>query len=429
MIRFFYICFLTICLSSFAQANDLILQSKSATALNNVILYPDTSFTKHSNISYGSGELFEILGQTYFEHEDDAQNQKFKWYKVRTKDNREGWIFGDGLAVIVPDDQLDPQLKSFHKRKVSFNSGFEHSMMWIASIQGRDNFHAQDFLNPPYKEFYIVITNQAGRSVHINYAGLSARGKNELRRFQLKDLTGDGISEFILQRTTYPVASHMEYRSLEIFAIQAGTISKIFEEQMNLSYGDDSPSPALYKFIEIEEQSIRVAYVDYVPNKKYSLAYKHDPISKTQERCLEYVTYTYQWSERHKQYKLIYNESRTAPIAGVKHHGVIIQEKPKLTGKYITAVSKTDRLKIIKHYEKVILEGGVKKIKPYLYVLLPSGKAGYLPAKELGFIEMEHADLLNRYYQNPPLAKSDWKTTDSFLKILPERDSSVGKNH
>ena len=429
MIKLFFICFFSICLSGFTHANDWILQSKSATALNKVILYPDTSFTQHSNIAYTSGELFEIIGQSYLEHEDDAQNQKFKWFKVRTKDNKQGWIFGDGLAVIVPDNQLEDKLKSFHKRKVSFNSGFEQSIMWIASIQGRDNFHEQDFLNPPYKEFYIVITNHSGRSVHINYSGLSAQGKNELRHFQMQDLTGDGVSELILQRSTYPVASSLEYRSLEIFAIQAGTIAKIFEEQMNLSYGDDSPSPALYKFIEIEEQSIRVAFIDYVPNKKYSLPYDNDPISRTKERSLEYATYTYQWNERQKQYKLIYTESRTAPIAGVKNHGVIIQDKPKLSGKYITAVGKTDRLKVIKHYEKIVLAQGKKKIVPYLYVLLPSGKAGYLPAHEVGFIEAEHADLLNKYYLAPPIVKSDWNTKDSFLKIIPERNSAADKNN
>lgn len=427
MVKIFLICLPAICLSFFAQANDLILQSKSATALNNVILYADTSFTNHSSIAYQSGELFEVLGQSYLEHEDDAQNQKFRWYKVRAKDQREGWIFGDGLAVIVPDQQVDPQLQKFHKKQVSFSSGFESSTMWVASIQGRDNFHDQDFLNPPYKEFYLVVTNHAGRSVHINYAGLSARGKNELRQFHLQDLTGDGSAEFILQRATIPVASDLEYRSLDIFAIQAGTIAKIFSEEMNLNYGDDSPSPALRKFIEIEDQSIRVAYIDYVANKKYSLPYDNDPISTTQERSLEYVTYTYQWNERQKQYRLIYDETRTAPIAGTKSHGVIIQNKPKLSGKYIAPIAKTDRLKVIKHFEKTVLAQGKKKTIAYLYVLLPSGQAGYLPAHEVGFIETEHAALLNKYYRNPPLIKSDWKTNDSFLRILPGRTEDTSQ--
>ncbi|MFK8101676.1 MAG: hypothetical protein AB8G15_04100 [Saprospiraceae bacterium] len=427
MVKFFLICLPAICLSFLAQANDLILQSKSATALNNVILYTDTSFTQHSNISYQSGTLFEIIGQSYLEHEDDAQNQKFKWFKVRANDQQEGWIFGDGLAVIVPKDQVDPQLKKFHQQKVSFNSGFENSMMWVAAIQGRDNFHEQDFLNPPYKEFYLVITNPAGRSVHINYAGLSARGKNELRQFQLQDVTGDGISEFILQRATQPVASDLAYRSVEIFAIQAGTIAKIFSEEMNLNYGDDSPSPALHKFIEIEDQTIRVAYIDYVPNKKYSLPYDNDPISQTQERCLEYVTYTYQWNERQKQYQMIYEVTRTAPIAGTKKHGVIIQDKPKLSGKYICPINKSDRLKVIKHFEKTVIAQGKKKTIAYLYVLLPSGKAGYLPAHEIGFVESEHAALLNKFYLNPPLVKSNWKTTDNFLKILPGRATDTSQ--
>ena len=65
-----------------------------------MILYPDSTFFAHSNIFYEEGTLFEVLKETRFEHEDEAQNQKFKWYQVKAPDDKIGWVYGDGLAVV-----------------------------------------------------------------------------------------------------------------------------------------------------------------------------------------------------------------------------------------------------------------------------------------------------------------------------------------
>jgi len=120
---------LTGCLSLHAQTLDVIFQNKAATALNTVTLYPDTSFTKHSNIECKAGELFEIISTSYYEHEDAAQNQKFKWYQVKTQTGATGWVYGDGLAVMLPDAHVEAALRNYHKKRFGFSNGFEKAVL------------------------------------------------------------------------------------------------------------------------------------------------------------------------------------------------------------------------------------------------------------------------------------------------------------
>ena len=126
--------FLIIVLNTFSsKASELIFKSRVATALNTVTLYTDSSYFKHSDIRFSEGELFEVLGETTLHHLDDAQNQKFKWFKIRSFSGQEGWIFGDGIAVIMESSDVNTKLKPFFKKRISLNNGFEKSVSWIAS--------------------------------------------------------------------------------------------------------------------------------------------------------------------------------------------------------------------------------------------------------------------------------------------------------
>ena len=411
-----------------STATDVIYNSRSATSLNKVILYPDSTFTKHSNVSFEEGELFEVLGQSTEEHEDDSQNQKFKWYKVRSMDGREGWIYGDGLAVILADNSIENQLKKYHKRKINFNNGFENAVMWIASIEGRDNLHEHDYMNPLYSEFYIVITNQRNQSVHINYAGSSAMGSNELKQMNVEDVTGDGVPELVMLQSSFPVGTDLELQKLEVYSMQAGTLGKIFTEEMSLSYEQDMPSPALFKHIEIEDKIIRVEYIDYLNCSDYSIDYKTDELNKNKERCLEYVTYTYGWEERMKMYKVLYKENRSAPVAGAKRAGVYLLDSPQRNAKRVVRIGQSEQLEVIKHYEDIVIKNGQKKMETFLLVRTSRGQLGYLSANSVGFIEAAHAKLLNQYYSNPPLLKMDWKTDQSFLKTSNKLMGATSRN-
>ncbi|MEM1320662.1 MAG: hypothetical protein AAGG75_10430 [Bacteroidota bacterium] len=398
-----------------------------ATAISKLTLYSDSTFTQPTSHYYEEGQLFEVIGESQLEHEDDAQNQKFKWYEVRAADGHSGWVFGDGLAVSMTAEQVAPILQEFHKKKYSFNNGFESATLWVAAVEGRDNFHAQDYMNPLYREEYIVITNDRGRSVHIRSGGLSTQGEFQLLSFVLHDISGDHVPEIILETNSIAQDNPVQNRNLGIYSFQAGTLEQVLEERLTLNYDIDIPSPCLYKFVEIEQQAVRIEYVDYVDCKTaYSLDYSYNMLSKTKERCMEYVTYTYIWDDRVNSFRLLYDQTRTAPIAGVKQFGLAVQETPKLSSQRGSIVQLEEPVEVIKHFEKYVLERGQKKLQHYFYVRLPSGEQGYLPAAFVGFVDMEHAELLNQYYEQPPLTKSEWSSQESFLKIpLSQLDSAT----
>ncbi|MEM9819605.1 MAG: hypothetical protein AAF985_00980 [Bacteroidota bacterium] len=411
-----------------AEATDIIFKSRAATTLNSVTLYTDSTFSKPSNTFFKGGHLFEVLGESIEEHTDDSENQKFKWFRVRSEDGQSGWIYGDGLAVIVPDDKVKTVLQPFHKKKYHFDNGFDQATLWVATIEGRDNFHEQDYLNPGYEEVYIVITNDRGRSVHINVGGNNARGAYELHHAELFDATGDRIPEILVQTSSLPVGSNVENRNLEVYSFQAGTLSKVFEERMTLNYGDDLPSPSLFKHIEIAPQSIRIAYVDYpiCSDAKVNIGKKLK--GKKTERCMEYVTYTYLWNERKSRYETLYEANHSFVKGGIRYSGIYLQEKASIASKRIKLIDRSNQLYILKHYEKFIRKGKSTQVVPYLYVRLQSGEEGYVLADKVGFIDLEHAELLTDYYSKPPINRADWKSNTNFLSITNQVDPSASRD-
>lgn len=399
-------------------ASHLIEEDKAATAISKVTLYPDSSFLSHSNTAYPPGTLFEVLGQSVREHEDNLQNQKFKWYEVKATDGRIGWVFGDGLAVILSENDIAPILQPFHKKKQHFNNGFEQSTVWIAGLEGKDNFHQQDYLNPIYKELYIVITNRLNRSVHINYAGESARGEVRAESIDFKDITGDKTAEIIVQQKLTSPSLPLVERTLSVYNFQAGTLVKTLEERLSLTSNIHRRSPALYKFVEIGQQSIRVAYMDYMDCKKYKQPNAHSALSSGQEFCLEYVTYTYFWEERTKKYELLYGESRTVPKGKIKKTASFLLEQPFANASPIDAMPQGTSLHLIKDCATVTMKNGQQEKQHYFYVRLKTGETGFVPANAIDFGGIEHATLLEQFYAAPPKNLLNWKTDIVFLSFV-----------
>ena len=425
MIRLFIIVFIWGWMAVTGNASDIILSKKAGTTLNPVQLFKDSTYEYPTGKSFLAGHLFEVIGETKKEYEDDSQNQKFKWYQVKTPGGTTGWIFGDALAVMVKEQTVPAHLKHFHKQKFSFDNGFENATIWVAEINGRDNFHKQDYLNPPYAERYLVITNHNNRSAHINIGGLNARGTYELTNATLTDATGDGISDFVLQITSKVVGKSVENRKLVIHSFQAGNLKKIFEESLNLVYGDDLPSPALYKHVEISDEIIRVAYPDYLDCKNYQQTDDTQAIDPKMERCLEYVTYTFQWNEGLDLYQPIYEPSRTPIFAKIKYVGLTLLEKPDLSSRRYKQLDPNADLIVIKHHERKATTGQQKHMLTYFLVKAPTGEQGYILADKLNFQETEHAALLEKYYLHPPTNKTDWNSSQSFVTIRSLRDTSV----
>ncbi len=399
----------TILFLAYHQMEAITINDSSATALNQVMLYGDSSFVEHSNHIYKEGDMFKILEQSEHEHPDADQKQKFKWYKVETPDQQVGWIFGDGLAIYVEQQELAPALRPYHRKRMQLGNGFDNAVTWIAAIHGRDNFHAQDYMNPLYNEYYLVVTNPRGRSVLMKCSGESARGETTIKNVKSLDITGDGHPEFIVQRGTKNIGSHIIERELEIYSFKAGTLVSIFQESLGLSYETGVPSPALYKHVEIEKQSIRISYLNYMTCDLYSQKLDTDARYPRQERCMEYVTSTYYWDKRTKSFKNPYGRTHISPQGGTWASGAVIKESPKKEGRTLAHIQKGAALTLIKHYENYVVEGGKKKIENWFFVQTEDGKKGYILSQSVGFVDLEHADILNQYYLNPPISKSDWK--------------------
>jgi hypothetical protein len=396
----------------------IILDRRAATCVSPVRLHSDSSFSSATNVNFLEGSLFEVLGETGVLHDDNNQTQLFKWYKVRSLQGQEGWLYGDNLAVVVPSAFVDFVLKPFYKKEAHFDNGFENSIIWVASVAGKDNMHSQNSLNQGYKDFYLVVTNEFGKSVVIPYSGISETGRKELKSIYIKDINDNKVDEIVLEISSVTTGSGLENRNVEIYTFQASGIQKIFEERTTLVYDRETPSPALFKVIEIDKSIIRVAYIDYVGYEQYSLGLPFDPRTKTQEKCLEFVTYSLIWDNVRRQYKVLYKENRTAPQGFVSEPTLLKYSPSSSSNSGSVYVQTNQKFQIIKHYENISFDGyGQKVVENSFFVKHPSGVYGYLPANVVLFKGVEHGSILKSYYKHPPLNKSDWKWEGSFIVI------------
>lgn len=353
--------------SLFGQAE--IFKEKIATSLNTVTLYPDSTFIRHSNISYPVGELFTILDQTKLEHEDDAQNQKFHWYWVSTPDGKKGWIFGDGIAIIMADKEVPEALQPFHKKKKSFNYGFENSIMWIAMVQGRDNFHEQDYLNPIYNELYLIITNQNKKSVHIGVAGASARGEYQLDQMVFRDVTGDGVTDVIVEKKHTTERLNEFIKSLEIYTFRAGNIAKVMDEPLNIKVPKGLNIPPLYKFIEVDDQTVRIEYLQF-----QSIENKLPKVRQTAKINFNIVTYN--WNERSKKYESLYGETSVTPRGQVKVGNSFLLKVPQPNAPAGSYINFSDTFQVLQQLDN-------QQNESYYLVKTKTGQQGYLPTEEV----------------------------------------------
>ena len=393
-------------------ATQIILQKRAAITVSSVRFYADSSFTKSTETTFTEGELFEILSETWKEHFDNTQTQTFKWYKVRSLNGQIGWLFGDNLAVVIPELLVDEHLKPYYKKEAHFDNGFENSLLWMAASEGHDVKKT----NPAYKELYFIITNDRGKSVSVNYSNINDLSKKYLQSIHFQDVTDNKTDEIIIETTNLIGEENFEVRNIEIYAFKAGSIDKIFDERLTLMWEQDVPSPAFSKFVDIEGNQIRVAYVDFVPCNKYSLGFSTDIRSKTSERCLEYVTYSFIWDNLKRLFQPLYPESR-APISGIIKRNLSLRKTPSVSAEKIASLTADDKVLIIKHFETLKSDKGMKKIDNWFYAKHPSGVYGYLHAEDVVFKNIEHNNVLKTYYEKTPLLKQDWKSTAAFLTV------------
>lgn len=402
-------------------AVEIILQKKAGVTVSPIRFYADSSFSKVTDITFTEGELFEIIGQTVKEHFDNTQTQTFRWYKVRSMAGQIGWIYGDNLAVVLPTTQIDSTLKPFFKKEVHFDNGFENAVLWAASVEGHDDHQGHShgkIEHDAYKEMYIVVTNDKGRCLTLNYANANDLGKKVLNQFYLKDVTNSKTDELITETTIFTEGKDAPQRYIEIYSLNSGALTKIFEERLTLSWEEDVPTPAYSKFVEIEGNEIRVAYIDYASCEKSVLSTPYNvKTPKSTERCLEYVTYTLIWSKAENNFIPLYKESRTPVYAYTEGVTTLRKTTSLAPNEKVGSFQADEKLLIIKHFDTFKVEKGVKKVDNWLYVKHPSGVLGYVKAEEVSFKNIEHATLLNAYYKKTPLFKTSWKPTEEFVSV------------
>ncbi|NJN35107.1 MAG: hypothetical protein HC817_13475 [Saprospiraceae bacterium] len=103
--------------TSATGAAQIVMEKRAAVTISPIRLYSDSTYAKATEVTFTEGELFEVVAESKSEHFDNTQTQTFRWYKVRSFDGKIGWVFGDNLAVVLPEQQVEVSLKHFLKKK------------------------------------------------------------------------------------------------------------------------------------------------------------------------------------------------------------------------------------------------------------------------------------------------------------------------
>jgi hypothetical protein len=414
---------LLLCGATIANATvfEQIKSKKMAIAMGVISLHSDTAHHTQTNSVFKDGTLFEVVGASQTLHFDKDENQKFKWYQVKTSNNQKGWIFGDALAILTPPNQLDSLSAKYLFQTNTFSSGFGEAMLWFATVEGIELKGNQYLHNPLYLEQYLVLTNETGKSISLYLSGRGLEGEQQLKSLLFQDLNGDAVQEIIVEKNALNEGRLVDNRSVEAYTFTSAGLTKIFDESLSLKVADDLPSPALYKIVELDNQLIRVSYVDFLDNNNevtianFSNAFR-----------LEYVTYTYGWDAASAQFKPLYSESRL-PLVGYAKSNYLLYEKPSDASAKITRLVPEAELNVLQSWNETIEKNGETQLKIWLLVENKAGQKGYLSAYQVYFGDAEHATVLHDYFNNPPASLGEWKSDEQFL-FVNDQAADNGQN-
>ncbi len=404
---------LLLCCATIANATvfEQIKNKQMAIGMGVTSLHSDTAHHTQTNIVFKDGTLFEVVGVSQTLHFDKDENQKFKWYQVKTNTDQIGWIFGDALAIVTPKNQLDSLSAKYVFQENTFSSGFGKAILWFATVEGIELKGNQYLNNPLYVEQYLIMTNELGKSLSLYLSGRGVEGEQQLKSLVFQDINGDEIQEIIVEKNAFNEGSLVDNRSVEAYTFTSAGLSKIFDESLSLKVGNDLPSPALYKIVELDNQLIRVSYIDFLDSKDDLKIANFDNAFR-----LEYVTYTYGWDAAIAQFKPLYTESRL-PLVGYAKSNYFLYKMPSDASAKITRLTPKAELNVLQSLNETIEKNGESHLKSWLLVEDKSGKKGYLPAYQVYFGDAEHATVLHDYFNNPPSNLAEWKSEEQFLFI------------
>lgn len=399
---------LLICLSASSQT----IGAHSAVSLNKFTLHKEATFTAHSNIVINENTLLEIISISDELAYDNYENQKFHWYKVRTLDGKEGYVFGDNIAII---EKLDEGSKFYnlHNSKKSFAPNYQNAHIWIASLKGMD---AEDHGSAAYEETYLVITNNFGHCSFIRLANVRSEGEIKTDFIEFKDITSDGFEDVVLQTSAKTIERNFPTKYLEIFSFQSKELESVLEERLTVETYPSKTAPTLIKHFEIEEDLLRVSYIDFVDCENYCCQEGLKNSESNVAACLEHVTYSYAWNRLKNKFELFYEKTSIAPTAIPNKKIVYLFPAPGLN-QTVGRVFNTERVKVYQQIEKFYKYGQTETIEIFFLIETERGVKAWIKSKDLDFVDASHADLLNEYYSAPPFYSTDWKPTVQFVNL------------
>ncbi len=393
-------------------ANSQEINSNSAVALNSFTLYSEASFTTHSNIVVMEKNLLSILEKSDNLELNNYQNQEFHWYKVKTQDGREGYVYGDNIAIFV-DRQLKELYSTNHLTKKNLASNYTNAISWVAELNGRD---APDYGGAAYKEMYLIFTNNINRCEFIKLENIRADGENQTEFLEFKDVTGDGFEDVIRQTNSKSNEKNFNTKYLEIFSFQNGEMNSVLEERISIETYPSKTSPRLNKYFDIEEKFLRVSYLDFVDCENFCCKQGLKNTASNPKSCMEQVTYSYTWDKPSGQFKVFYDKSKVSPQVVPSKAVIDIYPAPGLN-QSVGKILKNQKIKVFQQIEKYYNYGDSQSIEIYFLIETTSGKKGYVKAKEVEFIEMDHASVLNEYYKAPPFYSTNWTPKVLFINL------------
>lgn len=399
---------LLICLSANSQSID----ATSAVALNKFTLYQEASFTAHSNVVINENTLLKIIWESEELDYDNYQNQMYKWYKVITFDGKEGYVFGDNIARYA-NDGIDQNFASLHNIKKSFAPNYKNASVWMAKLKGMD---AEDHGSAAYEETYLVISNNFSHSSFIRIGNVRSEGESKADFIEFKDITNDGFEDIIMQTSSRSIEREYTMKYLEIFSFQSKTLETVLEERLNVETNPSKTAPSLEKHFEIESDFLRVSYIDYVDCEEYCCeeGLKNSPSNEL--ACLEHVTYSYKWDEQKNNFEIFYEKTSVAPTGVPKSKIVYLYPAPGLNQR-VGRVFDTETVKVYQQIEKFYKYGNMEVVEIFFLVETSRGVKAYIKSKDLKFVEVNHAALLNEYYSAPPFYSTGWKPKSEFINI------------
>lgn len=361
-----------------AEIFDEIKSHRVGIALSNTSTFTDSSYTSATNGFFKEGTLLTIVEETALEHEDDAQKQLFKWYRVKAKNGTMGWVFGDALLIKEKENLIPKTLKPYLYRKFRFNSGFENSMIWFGSLVGRDNFGAQMMSNS-YEEAYLIITNEKARSVFIPIASVSQFGESRIKTFSIQELTGDQVPDFVLQNEVVDEKNQPQ-QFVQLYTFQAGTLRKVFEEKININSRINQ-----VKQLVFEKEMIRGYYFEQEDNHP------------------QLYSYTYFWNQRNRQYEMLYPPAPFVIRAQPNRYGVNLMNMPDVYAGTKKALNTSTQLIIKKLISKTWVERGRQYSSLFAETALENGTIGYIPFEYLTLLDFKNTDWVKSNLLSKPI--------------------------